>query len=328
MPEKKISYRKAIYSAIERVMSADDRTVFIGEDIAEYGGAFGVAADLYKKFPGRVISAPISEGGFTGVAVGMAMTGYRVITEIMFMDFITLALDQIINHAANVHYMYGGQLSCPIVIRTPAGGYRGYGPSHSKAMEAMLIGIPGIRVVAPSTPADAYGCFLSAVYDNNPVVFVEHKLLYNIEEEADLDALTPVELGKAKVLRQGSDVTLVSHSYGTVICREAIGALLEEGIDVELIDLRSIKPLDMETVSASVTKTGRLVYVEEGNVAGGVGAEVVSAIAEAALPYIDGRLVRVGRPDVPIPASTVAEGYVLPDKQSVISAVKRSLTWK
>lgn len=327
MRKEKTSYRKAIYKALDYALGSDEKTVFLGEDISAYGGAFGVSADLYKKYPSRVISTPISEGSFTGVAVGLSMTGYRVITEIMFMDFMTLAMDQIINHAANIHYMYGGQIACPIVVRTPAGGYRGYGPSHSKAMENLFMSVPGIKIVAPSCVEDAYGCFLSAVYDNNPVIFVEHKLLYNMEENAELEIGKQVPLGKARVIKEGGDVTIVSHSYGVALAKEALSELEADGIDAELIDLRSIKPLDIETVITSVSKTGRLVTVEEGSVFGGVGAEVACQVIENCLQYIDGRIVRVGKADVPIPASLTAERFVLPSKDSIVEGVKKTLTW-
>lgn len=328
MQKGKISYRKAIYNALDHVMESDEKVVFMGEDITEYGGAFGVSADLSRKHPGRVIATPISEGGFTGAAVGLSMTGYRVIIEIMFMDFITLAADQIINHAANVYYMYGGQVKCPLVIRTPAGGYRGYGPSHSKSMENFFMSVPGLKIVAPSTAMDAYGCLVSAVYDNNPVLFVEHKLLYNIEEEAYPKRLEAIPLGKARVARAGADVTVVSHSYGVHLSLEAATELEKEGVDAEVIDLRTLKPLDMATIEASVKKTGRLVYVEEGDTFGGIGSEVVSGIVERCLPYLDGRILRVGKPDVPIPASMEAERLILPNVGRIREAVKKSLSWK
>lgn len=328
MHKGKISYRRAIYSALDRVMERDEKVVFIGEDITEYGGAFGVSADLCRKHPGRVIATPISEGGFTGAAVGLSMTGYRVIVEIMFMDFLTLASDQIVNHAANVHYMYGGQVKCPLVIRTPAGGYRGYGPSHSKSMENFFLSVPGLKIVAPSTAMDAYGCLVSAVYDNNPVLFIEHKLLYNTEEEAQPEMLEAVELGRAKVVREGADVTVASHSYGVRLSLEAAQELSKEGVDAEVIDLRTLKPLDIPTIEASVKKTGRLVYVEEGDAFGGVGAEVVSSIVERCMQYLDGRVLRVGKPEVPIPASLEAERLILPNSGKIIEAVKRSLSWK
>lgn len=328
MQKRKISYRKAIYNAIDHLMERDGKVVFMGEDITEYGGAFGVSADLCKKHPGRVISTPISEGGFTGAAVGLSMTGYRVIVEIMFMDFITLAADQIINHASNIHYMYGGQVNCPLVIRTPAGGYRGYGPSHSKSMESFFMSVPGLKIVAPSTAADAYGALVSAVYDNNPVLFVEHKLLYSLEDDSHPGRLEGLTLGKARVVREGRDVTVVSHSYGVRLSLEASGELERAGIDVELIDLCTLKPLDMATIEASVKKTGRLVYVEEGTAFGGVGSEVVSSVVERCLPYLDGRVLRVGKPDVPIPASVAAERLLLPDAGKIVEAVKMSLSWK
>ncbi len=300
----------------------------MGEDITEYGGAFGVTGDLYKRYPGRVLATPISENGFTGVAVGAAMTGLRPIVEIMFMDFITLAMDQILNHAAKVHYMYGGQAACPMVIRTAAGGYRGYGVSHSQTLEACFMNMPGLKIVAPSTPGDAYTMLLSSVYDDNPVLFIEHKLLYNVEEEVDFKDTDPRPPGRARVVRQGRDITLVTHSYGVSIAGRAVEELTNEGIDVELIDLVTLKPLDKETIIDSVRKTGALVCLEEGNVFGGVGAEVTSLVVEEALQYIDGRILRVGRPDVHIPASLTAERMVLPCADDVIRAVKRALSWR
>lgn len=326
MHKEKLSYRRAICRALDHILANDEKAVFIGEDIAEYGGAFGVSTGLYGKYPGRVIPAPISENGFTGVAVGLAMTGYRPIVEIMFMDFMTLAMDQLINHAANINYMYGGQVRCPMVVRTPAGGYRGYGPSHSKSLESLFIGIPGLKVVAPSTVEDAWGLLLSSVYDNNPVLFIEHKLLYNLEDTVRLPvAIEP--LGKARVARPGSDVTVVSHSYGVHICMEAARELSFLGVEAEVIDLRTIKPIDTETIAVSVKKTGKLVCVEEGDRTGGIGAEIASMVSEDCLPYLDGRIVRVGKGDVPVPASVKAEKLILPDAGSVIKAVNKALSW-
>lgn len=326
MPKKKDSYRSAVYKALDHVLGADEKTVFMGEDIREYGGAFGVSADLYKKYPERVIQTPISEGGFVGAAIGMAMTGYRVIVEIMFMDFLTLAMDQLVNHAANIHYMYGGQFRCPIVVRAPSGGYRGYGASHSKAIENMLMGVPGLKIVTPATVEDAYSTLISSVYDNNPVIFVEHKLLYNMEGDLN-ENRDPSPIGTAKVLKEGRDVTIAAHSYGVHLALAALNELSEIGVDAELIDLRSVKPLDKETIARSVMKTGRLVTVEECNAFGGVGAEVASSVIEECLPYIDGRIIRVGKADVPIPASVHAEKHVLPSVEGIVEAAKRSMSW-
>lgn len=327
MLEKKISYRKAIYKALDRLLSTDGKVVLLGEDIGEYGGAFGVTGDLYRKHPSRVITTPISEGGFTGVAVGLSMTGFRPVLEIMFMDFMTLAMDQLINHAANIHYMYGGQLCCPLVVRTPAGGYRGYGVSHSKSLESLFIGIPGLKVVAPSTPADAFGCMLSAVYENNPVVFIEHKLLYNTDAAAFEEA-SAVPLGKARVARAGGDVTITAYSYGVHLSLRAAEELSKEGIEAEVIDLISLKPLDGDTIRASIEKTGRLVTVEEGSVTGGVGAEVVSLVAEESLHFLDGKIARVGKGDVPVPASVMAERRILPSAEDIVEAAKKTLSWR
>lgn len=322
----RLTYREAVRAALDRALS-DPGVVFMGEDVGGYGGAFGVSKDLWKKYPGRVIETPISEGGFTGMAVGMAMTGWRVVVEVMFMDFLTLSMDQLVNHAANIHYMYAGQVSCPLVVRTPAGGYRGYGASHSKSMENMLMGVPGLKVVAPYSVEDAYGLLLSAVYDNNPVVFVEHKLLYDSGAELDMDRLAPIPIGKASIAREGDDLTIAAHSYGVSLALDAAEMLSQEGIEAEIVDLRTIKPLDTAAVVESVKKTGRLVTVEECTLTGGVGAEVASRVVEECLPYLDGRVVRVGRRDVPIPAAMPAERMVLPKAADVAEAAKRSLSW-
>lgn len=307
-----ISYRDALYEALRGEMERDERVILLGEDFAN-GGAFGVAGDLPELFgPRRVISTPISENGFVGVAVGAAMTGLRPVVEIMFMDFIALAMDQLANHAAKVHYMYAGQYSVPLVVRTPAGAGRGYGASHSQSLEGWLIQVPGLKVVAPSDPADARGLLRSAIRDDNPVVFIENKLLYpHVGEVADDEELVP--LGVARIRRSGSDITLASYGRMLELSLEAAEVLAPEGVECEVIDLRTLKPLDLETLVASAGRTGRFVFVEEGT--GGIGADVICRVAERC-PGL--RVARVAAADVPIPSSGPLEEHVIPGLEDVI----------
>jgi pyruvate dehydrogenase E1 component beta subunit len=322
-----ISFMQAVREALAEEMRRDSSVFLLGEDIGEYGGAFGVTAGMLDEFgAGRVVETPISENGFVGVAVGAAVTGLRPVVEIMFMDFLTLAADQIVNHAAKLRYIYGGQVKVPMVIRTPAGGGRGYGASHSQSLEGMFCGVPGLKVVAPSTARHAKGLLKSAIRDDNPVLFVEHKLLYAEKSEVcGEDEVLP--LGKAYVRRAGNDVTIVAHSRMVSLAEEAATDLAEQGVDVEIVDLCSLKPLDTETVHESVRKTGRVVIAEEGARCGGVGAEVAASIAEECLPYMDGRIVRVGMPDVPIPSSLCLEGAILPQAGDIVEACLTSLSW-
>lgn len=322
-----ISFTQAVREALSEEMRRDPSVFLLGEDIGKYGGAFGVTAGMLDEFGAeRVVETPISENSFVGVAVGAAVTGLRPVVEIMFMDFLTLAADQIVNHASKLRYIYGGQVKVPMVIRTPAGGGRGYGASHSQSLEGMFCSVPGLKVVAPSTPRDAKGLLKSAIRDDNPVLFVEHKLLYAEKGEVpEEDEALP--LGKAFVRQEGKDVTLIAHSRMVKLASEVIVNLADEGVDVELIDLCSLKPFDTETIEKSIRKTGRVVIVEEGPKYGGVGAEVAAHIAEQCLPHIDGRIVRVGMPDVPIPSSTFLEDVVLPKREDIIEACLKSLSW-
>lgn len=318
-----ITYRDALYEALFEEMSRDSNVVLLGEDIALYGGAFGVTRDLWKYFGReRVINTPISENSFVGVATGMAMMGLRPVVEIMFMDFITLACDQIINHAAKLPYIYAGQINLPMVIRTPIGAGRGYGASHSQCLERLFMGIPGIRIVSPHTPYEAKGLLKSAIRDNGLVLFIEHKLLYSKEGDVP-DGEYEINPFKAAIARDGKDVTLISYSKMLDHCLEAADELSGE-LSVEVINLRSLRPLDLETIARSVRKTGHVVFVEEGPKTGGVGAEVVSQIAEECLEYLDGRIMRIGSKETPVPSSRVLEENVLPTKDDIIRAVRAS----
>jgi len=317
-----VAYWQALQQALREEMTRDECVFLMGEDIGVYGGAFGVTRDLLAEFgPERVRCTPISEAGIVGTAIGAAVTGMRPVVEIMFMDFITLAMDQIANHAAKFRYMYGPQVRVPLVIRTPAGGGRCYGATHSQSLEALFLHVPGLKVVAPSTPADAAGLLKASIRDDNPVLFVEHKRLY-----AETGAVTPDEpvppIGCAVVRREGADVTLVSYSYHVSVALAAAQELARDGIEAEVVDLRTLAPMDTEAIVTSVRKTGRLVCVEEGTRTGGVGAEVTARVAEHAYEYLDAPVRRVAAADVPIPYSRPLEDAMLPGEAAVLATVR------
>ncbi|MBC7288985.1 MAG: alpha-ketoacid dehydrogenase subunit beta [Armatimonadetes bacterium] len=314
---REIYYSHAIREALEEEMRRDERVILIGEDIAEYGGAFKVTANIVDEFgPDRVRNTPISEGGFIGVAIGAALTGLRPVAEIMFMDFITLAMDQLINHAAKFHYMYKGQVSVPLVVRTPAGAGRAYGPTHSQSLERHFVATPGLIVLAPATAEDAKGLLKSAIRCDDPVVFIESKILYGRRGPVpDGDYTTPI--GKARIASEGEHVTIVAYSRMVEESLRAAQALAEHGISAEVIDLRSLAPLDMATVAASVSKTGCAVVVEEGNLTGGVAAEIVARIVEECFYDLEAPPRRVAAADVPIPASPVLERAVIPSAEDI-----------
>ena len=313
---------EAIRTALVEELERDPAVVLLGEDIARYGGAFRVTRDLVDRFgPQRVINTPISENSFVGLAVGAALTGLRPVVEIMFMDFVTLAMDQLVNHAAKLHYIYGGQVSVPLVVRCPAGAGRGYGASHSQSLEAWFVHTPGLKVVAPSNPRDARRLLKTAIRDDNPVIFLENKLLYGVRGEVP-DHDEPLPLGRAAVARAGEDVTLVAYARMTGLALEAAAALDEAGISCEVVDLRSLWPLDVATLLASVAKTSRAVIVEEDTRRGGVGAELAALLAEQAYEHLDSPIRRVACDDVPIPCSPTLEQAVLPSVAKVVAAVE------
>ncbi len=317
-----LTYSQAIRHALIEEMERDERVILLGEDIGLYGGAFRVTQGLVRRFgPERVINTPISENSFVGVAVGAALMGMRPVVEIMFMDFIALAMDQLVNHAAKLHYIYGGQARVPLVVRTPAGAGRGYGASHSQSLEAWFVHTPGLKVVAPSTPRDAHGLLKAAIRDDNPVVFMESKLLYGVKGDVpDPDEVLP--LGKAAVVREGEDVTLVAYSRMTALALEAAARLDGQGIQCEVLDLRTLAPLDEEAILASVGKTTRAVIIEEDTRRGGVGAEVAAVIAEGAFGRLDSPLRRVACADSPIPCSPTLEQAILPSVDRIVEAVE------
>jgi len=321
---REIRYIEAIREALAEEMERDPNVLLLGEDVGAYGGAFGVSAGLLERFGDeRIVDTPISENSFVGLAVGAAMTGLRPVVEIMFMDFITLAVDQIVNHASKLAYMYDFQVTVPLVIRTPAGSGRGYGPSHSQNLESLFAGVPGLRVVMPYTPFEAKALLKAAIRDHGPVLFVESKLLYAKRGEVPAaECLLP--LGRARILRQGTDLTIVSFGRMLDTVADSLPVLSRTGISVEVINLVSANPIDMQTIAASVRKTSHLVCVEEGVRTGGVCAEVSARVAEECLEYLDGPVVRVGLPDVPVPSSRALEDMVVPNAADVVAAARRA----
>jgi len=318
---RELYFSEAIREAIAEEMRRDERVFLMGEDIAVYGGAFRVTKGLLDEFgPDRVRNTPISEASFVGMAAGAALLGSRPIVEIMFSDFVTLALDQILNHAAKYRYMYGTQVAVPMVLRLPTGGRRGYGPTHSQSLESLFLSMPGIKIACPSTPADAKGLLKTAVRDDNPVAFFENKTLYGRRGPVPSEDYTTL-FGEARVVREGSDVTVVTFSRMVWEALEAADALSQDGIEIEVIDLRTLNPLDMDTVKASVEKTTRVIVAEEGPKTGGVGAELAARIVEEVYYYLDGPVKRVAALDTPVPASPVLEKATLPDWRDIVEAV-------
>ncbi|MEP7453449.1 alpha-ketoacid dehydrogenase subunit beta [Phyllobacterium sp. SB3] len=320
---RELSYSQAIKEAMEIAMEADERVFLMGEDIGVYGGAFQVTGDLIEKFgPDRVMDTPISELGGAGVAVGAALTGMRPIYEFQFSDFAALAMEQIVNQAAKIRYMLGGAVSVPLVMRFPAGSGTGAAAQHSQSLEAWLGHVPGLKVIQPTTPHDAKGMLLAAIEDPDPVMIFEHKLLYKSKGPVPEGYYT-VPIGKAAVRRQGRDVTLVATSIMVHKCLEAADILAGEGIDAEVIDLRTIRPMDTETIIASVKKTSRLVCVYEGVKSLGIGAEISAMIAESdAFDYLDAPIVRLGGAETPIPYNPELEKAAVPQVPGIITATR------
>jgi pyruvate/2-oxoglutarate/acetoin dehydrogenase E1 component len=320
-----MTFSQAIREALEEEMERDESVFLMGQDIGPFGGIFGVTAGLHERFGDRrVIDTPISETLMVGGAVGAAITGLRPVVELQFADFIGVAMDEIYLKAAKWRYMHGGLFDVPLVLRLPEGAVGGAGPEQSQCPEAMLWNVPGIYVVIPSSPADAKGLLKSAIRDNNPVAFFEHKGLYNTSGPVpDGDHLVP--LGQAAVRREGSDVTIVAWSNFVNQALTAAEQLETEGVSVEVIDPRGLRPLDSETIFASVAKTGRLVFAHEAPLTGGPASEVAALVAERALADLAAPIVRVAAPDVPVPQSSYLEKLYLPGVEDVVAAVRRTL---
>ena len=327
-PTKPTTVREALRDAMALEMRADDRVYLMGEEVAQYQGAYKISQGLLDEFgPRRVIDTPITEHGFTGIAVGSAMNGLKPILEFMTFNFAMQAIDQIINSAAKTHYMSGGQIGCSIVFRGPNGAAARVAAQHSQDYSAWYSHIPGLKVVAPYTAADAKGLLKSAIRDPNPIIFLENEILYGHSSPVPkLDDYT-VPIGKAKIARPGKDVTLVAWSIGMNYALKAAEELAKLGIEAEVIDLRTIRPLDIETILASVRKTGRAVTVEEGWPQSGVGAEIVAQLVEKAFDYLDAPVLRVTGKDVPMPYAANLEKLALPSVQDVIDAA-RAVTYR
>ena len=318
---KTVTYTEALRKALSDEMEADDSVFLLGEDLGVYGGAFGVTRGLLERFGAeRVIDVPISEASFTGVAVGAALGGCRPVVEIMFMDFITLAVDQLVNQAAKLRYIFGPQSRCPMVLRTPGGGGRSYGPTHSQSLAGLFVQIPGLKVVAPSTPDDAYWMLRASIRDNNPVIFVEHKMLYGTKGSINSRSSGKSGFGKARIAVQGSDITVIAWSWMAVEAEIAAAQLAEEDISVEVIDLRSLNPMDTQTITESAKKTGRVLVVEEGPGTAGTGAETACRISENAGEYLDMPVRRLTSPEIPVPAAASLEKAAIPNRDTIVEA--------
>ncbi|SDP78883.1 pyruvate dehydrogenase E1 component beta subunit [Desulforhopalus singaporensis] len=321
----KISVRQAINDAIKEEMNRDSNVTIFGCDVGLRGGAFAVTKGLLKEFgEWRVRDTPISEAGFTGIGIGAAATGLRPIVEILYCDWITLAMDQIVNTAAKKRYMFGGKINMPLTIRAPFGGGDGQAAQHSQSFEAWFNHVPGLKVIAPIFPEDVKGLLKSAIRDDNPVIFFEHKLSYTLEGEVPSEDYT-IPIGKAKVIREGSDVTIVSYSMMVVKALEAAETLAKEGIECEVIDLRSLLPLDYETIIDSLEKTNRIVVVHEANLRGGMASDIVAEICDRAFDFLDAPPERVGGLNVPIPYCSCLEQLVIPSTEKIKKAVYKAL---
>lgn len=320
-----ITYREAIKQALREEMQRDERVFLIGEDIGKFGGTNKVTLGLYEEFGAkRIRSTPISEAAIIGATVGAAATGLIPVAEIMYNDFITIGMDQMVNQAAKMRYMFGAKLSLPMTVRIPLGGRRSAAAQHSQCLEAWFVHVPGLKVVIPSNPYDAKGLVKSAIRDPNPVVVFENKMLYNTKGEVPEETYL-VPLGKAKIVREGSDVTVVATSDMVAFAVKSSETLAAEGISAEVIDPRSLVPLDIEAIVNSVKKTGRLVVAHEACVTGGVGAEIAAQVAYKAFDYLKAPIERVGAKDSPIPFSPILEKYILPNDGDIVEAVRRTL---
>ena len=320
-----MSYRKAMSKALREALLNDNSLYLFGEDIGGYGGSYAVTKGFLEEFgPERIIDTPISESAMVGLGTGAAMAGLRPVVEIMTINFTLLAMDQIVNHAAKLRYMSGGQYTAPIIIRTVTGGGAQLGATHSQSLEGWFASVPGLKVVVPSDPKDALGLFRAVMREQDPVIFVEHLLLYSSKGEVPEDDYV-VPIGKAEIKKNGDEITIISYSRMVLVALEAAQKLAEMDISVEVVDLRSLAPLDIETVLKSVRKTGHALVVEEACRTGGFGAEVASQVQEFAFDHLDGPVIRVAGEDVPIPYSRPLEKLAIPRADSIIVAVKNML---
>src|SRR5918999_1159505 len=323
MPE--LSYREAVRDALSTVMRQDEDVFIMGEDIAEMGGSMGVTQGMLDEFgPERVRNSPISEMALVGAGIGAAMQGMRPVVEVMYEDFLTLACEQIVNQAAKHRYMSGGQVKVPLTIRTQGGAGWSPGAQHAQQLEGWFVHIPGLKVVFASTPTDVRGLLYASIYEDNPVIFFEHRPLYGLKEEGP-EGLEPIPLGQARVIREGEDVTVVATGRLVHESLDAANQLEEQGVSVEVVDPRTLQPLDEETIVESVKKTNRCVVAHEAVTKMGFGAEVASVVQEQAFDYLDAPVERVGAKFAPIPFAPVMEEFVVPHAKDVVEAVQRTV---
>ena len=318
---KKMSYAEAIREGMSIRMREDPNVLLFGEDVGAFGGCFGVSAGMLDEFgEKRVRDTPISEGAIIGAAVGSAATGLRPIAELMFCDFLTVGMDQLVNQAAKMRYMFGGKISMPMVVRLPAGAGVSAAAQHSQSLEAWITHVPGLKVVYPSTPQDALGLMLSSIDDDNPVMFLEHKAIYTMK--GDVDSLTPIPLGKGDIKRAGEDVTIIATGKMVHEALAAAKMLEADGISAEVLDPRTLYTLDKALIAQSLSKTHRAVIVTEENRRGGYGGEISAMIAEEMFDLLDCPIVRIGALDTPVPFAPVLEQVYLPNAQDIANAIR------
>ena len=320
---REITYSEALREALRQEMQRDERVFIIGEDVGIYGGAFGVTRGLFEEFgEERVIDTPISELGIAGAITGAALTGMRPVGEIMFMDFMTLASEQLVNQAAKIRFMFGGNATLPFVMRTPAGSGTGAAAQHSQSLENWFVHIPGLKVVMPSTPYDAKGLLIASIRDDNPVIFIEHKLLYKVKGPVPEEPYT-IPLSTSEIKREGHDLTIVATSVMVKRSLEAAAQLAAEGIEVEVVDPRTLKPLDAAPIIRSVMKTGRVLIVHEACKTGGYGGELAALIVESeAFDYLEAPIVRLAGRDMPIPYNRTLEYHAVPQVENIVAKAR------
>lgn len=322
---REITYAQAVCEALDEEMERDPKVLTLGEDVGFIGGNFKTSVGLLDKYGDlRVKDTPISEQGFVGMAVGMAITGLRPVVELMFSDFLLVAADQVINQAAKIRYMSGGQVTVPMVIRTPIGAGRSSAAQHSQSMQALVAHYPGLKVVLPSTAQELKGLLKTAIRDNNPVIVFEHKMEYNKKYEID-DIVEPIPFGKANIVRKGTDITIVATSSLVMRSQEAAEELEKEGISVEVIDLRTIVPLDKEAIIESVKKTGKLIIADESHDFCGVASGISGEVADDVFYYLDAPIGRISTPNVPLPFSPALEFPIIPSKDKIVAKVREML---
>lgn len=318
-----MTYAEAIREGLRIKMKQDENVYILGEDVGAFGGCFGVTAGLFAEFgEKRVRDTPISEGAIIGCAIGSAATGLRPVAELMFIDFLTVAMDMVVNQAAKMRYMFGGKINLPLVIRVPAGAGVQAAAQHSQSLEAWVTHVPGLKVVYPSSAKDAIGLMLASIEDDNPVIFIEHKLLYAVKDEVPED-IKPIPLGVADIKREGTDVTVVATGKMVNNALEAAEQLSKEGISVEVIDPRTLYPLDKKTIFDSVEKTNKVLVVTEENKRGGYGGEISALISEECFDNLDAPIVRIGALNTPIPFTPVLESFVIPNTEDIVNGIKK-----